>query len=145
MWKRRLGSTVLLLLFCSQALVAQSSDSKWQALDDLALLQEAASAIERLKLLNEDLKKEASEALKELKELSRSLKALKAELAESERMRMELVESLRRSEELWKNCEKEARNNNLRMMMVGIGIGTLVGIVATMGMGRLWNVQSGPR
>lgn len=111
-----------------QDLGAQSSASKWQALDDQALLQEAASVIEKLKILNEDLRKEASEALMESRELSAGLVALRSELAESERMRRELVEALRISEELWRNCKKEAERKNFRRMLVGSGIGFGAGI-----------------
>gem|GEM_PF-7050826 len=109
--------------------------SKWEALDDRALLQEAASVIEKLKILNEDLRKEASEALRESRELSAGLVVLRSELAESERMRRELVEALRISEELWRNYKREGWEKIIRGDLIGAGIVGIVGIMAAIGIG----------
>ncbi len=153
MWKRRLSSFLLLLLFCLWALGAQSSDSKWEALDDQALLQEAASVIEKLKILNEDLKKEASEALRESRELSAQLKALrsekeallkdleslqtaleksKIESAESEKMQLELVTALRTSEASWRSYKEEVEAKILRARVSGLVFELGLGIVLIM-------------
>jgi len=154
MWKRKLSSALLLLLFCLRALEAQSSGSKWQGLDDQVLLREAASMIEKLKSLNEALKKEASEALRESRELSARLEALKNEKeallkdmetlrkalevlkivsVESERMRLELVMALRISEASWRSYAREAERRIRRQMLVGIGIGFSLGLGVALG------------
>jgi hypothetical protein len=117
-----------LLLFSWPALGAQSLDSRWRALDDQELLQEAASVIEKLRLLNADLKKEASEALKKSKELSAGLEILRKELAESKKIRTELVTALKISEELWKSYGKEAEKEVHRRTTMAIGLGIAAGL-----------------
>lgn len=120
---------MLLLFFCSSVLGAQSSATKWQALDDQQLLKAAASIIERLKTLNEDLKKEAAEALRESRELSSQLVALKSELAASEQAQKDLVEGWRRSEELWKSYKKEETKKSIKRALIIVGGTLIVGII----------------
>jgi len=156
MWKRRLGFGFLLLFFSWQQPMAQSSP--WEVMDSPTLLGEAASKIKELINLSEELKKEVKKSkedskalrmeleslqrereniLRNAEDLQSELENLKTKSAESERLRIELVDALRISGKSWKSYREEVeariRKERIKGMMLGVGMGIVVGIVVGIG------------
>lgn len=123
MWTRRLGFGLLLLLLCLP--LAQALPLSWEELSTEELLQRAASSINELMILNSDLQEKIAKSLEHSKELEKQLETLTTSLAESERMRVDLVNTLKISEEYWKNYGEEV---NIKAKTYGIFIGLGFGI-----------------
>ena len=152
MWKRKISFGFLLLLFSLRWLSAQPL--RLQELDTSALLKEAASKIQELMILNEDLKEEAKQSLelsknleiqleilnseretllKDIESLKAQLESLEIRWAESERIQKELTDALRISEASWKSYkdEVEARivKEKIKGMIIGLGAGMMIGVI----------------
>ena len=152
MWKRKIGFGFLLLLFSLRWLSAQPL--RLQELDTPTLLKEAASKIQELMILNEDLKEEAKQSLelsknleiqleilnseretllKDIESLKAQLESLEIRWAESERIQKELTDALRISEASWKSYkdEVEARivKEKIKGMIIGLGAGMMIGVI----------------
>ena len=152
MWKRKIGFGFLLLLFSLRWLSAQPL--RLQELDTPTLLKEAASKIQELMILNEDLKEEAKESLelsknleiqleilnseretllKDIESLKAQLESLEIRWAESERIRTELTDALRISEASWKSYREEVeariRKEKIKGIIIGLEAGMMIGMV----------------
>ena len=152
MWKRKIGFGFLLLLLSLRWLSAQPL--RLQELDTPTLLKEAASKIQELMILNEDLKEEAKESLelsknleiqleilnseretllKDIENLKARLESLEIRWAESERLRTELTDALRISEASWKSYRDEVevriRKEKIKGIIIGLGAGMMIGMV----------------
>ena len=152
MWKRRIAFGYLLLLLSLRWLSAQPL--QFQDLDSPTLLKEAASKIQELMILNEDLKEEAKESLelsknleiqleilnseretllKDIENLKARLESLEIRWAESERLRKELTDALRISEASWKSYREEVeariRKEKIKGIIIGLEAGMMIGMV----------------
>ena len=152
MWKRKIGFGFLLLLLSLRWLSAQPL--RLQELDTPTLLKEAASKIQELMILNEDLKEEAKESLelsknleiqleilnseretllKDIENLKARLESLEIRWAESERLRTELTDALRISEASWKSYRDEVevriRKEKIKGIIIGLEAGMMIGMV----------------
>lgn len=137
-----------MLLYSLQQLSALPSD--WRQLDTPSLLAEAALAIEKLKRLNEELRKEASESREQSEELANRLEALQREnearlknieslqaalgtlqtdWSESEKMRRELENALASLQASLKSCREEAKAKSRKAILRGFLIGASAGLL----------------
>lgn len=152
MWKRKIGFGFLLLLLSLRWLSAQPL--RLQELDTPTLLKEAASKIQELMILNEDLKEKAKESLelsknleiqleilnseretllKDIEKLKERLESLEIRWAESERLQIELTDALRISEASWKSYKDEVeariRKEKIKGIIIGLEAGMMIGMV----------------
>jgi len=105
----------------------QAQPSPWRELDTGELLRQAALTISALKSLNEDLKKQIENSLERSEELEAQLETLKTAFAGSERMRIDLVHTLKISQEYWKNYGEEAESKISKAKSIALLNGIVLG------------------
>lgn len=145
-----------MLLFCLRQPSALPSD--WRELDTKDLLKEAASAIEKLKKLNEVLRQQVAESRKQSEELAKKLgdllresearlnaieqlqarlETLQTDWKESERMRMELLATLTSLQASLQSCREEAKAQAHKALLTGFLIGASAGLLFGLTVGIL--------
>lgn len=131
MWTRKLSFALLALLLCSPP--ARALSLPLEELSTEELLQRAASSIDALKSLNEDLKKQIARAREHSKDLEAQLAHLTRALENSEKIRNDLMNTLRISEDYWKSSAEEACvKAKLNGILLGVGMGVGVWVVVNL-------------
>jgi uncharacterized protein YlxW (UPF0749 family) len=127
-------------------LKAQKQDSGWQGLSDEELLEVASQKIQELLQLHESLWTASTKALEEstrlqaalseIVNLRGTLERLRKDFEELEQARINLEESLRSSEESWRNYKREVEGKIRGLAILSIVLGG-----AVVGMSIMFEMQ----